>query len=327
MEAYLSESLINHINQRDALANGFCEGLWVTIFEYTHSHPVDDEKVYQNIWSWCYIVNPELTEDILRTYEPDLDWDQRSALYNSGFKSFIKDGMEPLVTIMRFDESTSHLKQIRIHEDFIHMFHLYEECVDNLNRVYVQFDCGERKEVIVVQDNKVRILHQFLYDFLAAKKMNLVCAIRSELNMPINSMPCIKCDYTYTGDIGITDKCDDLTISNYSTSVTTGIEFQCWFKGKKIFPYKVYGSFKSSFDSEYVEFITGYNHNNCSYIKTFCNDDHLETAKTFFDKKVLEKYRGNMNVSIRPYYIDCSPFWGLKCKINTPNLFGQAIKY
>lgn len=326
MEAYLSENQINHIEQRAALANGFCEDLWVTIFEHTHSTPVEDEKVYHNIWTWCYIVNPELTQDILSTYEPDLDWDQRSALYNSGFKSFINDGMESLVTIMRFDDVSPRLKQIRIYEDFIHMFHLYEECVDNLNRVYVQFDCGERKEVIVIKKNKVRILHQFLYDFLAAKKMHLVCAIRSELNMPLNSMSSIKCPYTYTGEAGITEHSENLSISNYSITVTSGIEFQCWFKGKKVFPYKEYGTFKSSFDSEYEEFITGYDTNSCSYIKTPCNDDNQENAKTFFDKKVLEKYRGNMSVSIRPYYIDCPPFWGLKCNNNHPDYLWTRLK-
>lgn len=326
MAINLTEFHINHKQQREALANGFCEGQWVTLYEHIYTHPVEDENVYQNIWSWCYIADPELTIEVLGSYEPDIDWDQRSALYNSGFKPFVKDGFESLITVMRFDEARPRLKQIRIHEDFIHMFHLYEECVDNMSRVYVHYDCGERKEVIVIHENEVKILHQYLYDFLAAKQMNLVCAIRSELNMPLNSMSCIGCKYTHTGSNGVTECEEDLCISNYSITVTGGIEFQCWYKGKKIFPYKQYGTFKSSFDYEYAEFITGYDTDSCSLIRTLCNDDALETSRTFFDRKVLEKYRGNMNVSILPYYIDCPPFWDLKCNNNHPDFIWTRLK-
>ena len=49
---------------------------------------------------------------------------------------------------------------------------------------------------------------------------------------------------------------------NFSVAVTGG-QYQSWFKGKKIIPYKKFGEFKSSFDSEYAEFIIGYDTDSC----------------------------------------------------------------
>ena len=105
----------------------------------------------------------------------------------------------------------------------------------------------------------------FLVDFLAAKKMNLVCAVHSELNIPPDLCNLIDCEYKLTGPAGVTKNSEN-TIINFSVSLTGGVEFQSWFIGKKIVPYKNFGEFKSSFDSQYADFIVGYDANNCEEI-------------------------------------------------------------
>lgn len=323
----ISEEQLYHKESKDCLLNGFREGQWTTLYKRRTSHPTDDSNVEYDVWMWCYAITPELTTKVLNNYEPDLNWDERSALYaDNRFKSYIKDGMESIVTVMRFDDVSPRKFQIRIHEDFIHMFHLYEEILENEDKNYVSFDAGRKEVIITIKQDEVRILHQYLNDFIASKGMNLVCVIRSELNMPVSSKDSIECDYQYTGHTGITSWPDPFVISNFSIAITGGIQFQSWYKGKKVFPYKEFGDFKSSFDSEYAEFIIGYDPKTCSEIKVKCDEHDMDYERSFFKRSVLEKYRSEANVKVTAYYIDSSPFYGLKCNNDHPEFIWAFLK-
>ena len=325
MAQTIGPDIFNHSIPKRTLENGFIENKWVRLFFQETSHPFDDDAVELYILQWAYLVSPDLTDKALSNFNADLSCDEHSALlYDNSFRRNIKDGFESIITVMNFEGIKPRRSQIRISEDLIHMFHLYETIDNEGNRNYTQFNDGEEKVVITVSKNEVKTLHQYLCDFLASKKMNLVCAIRSELNMPPSLTSYIGCRYTYTGPEGITDTTDD-SITNFSIAITGGIEFQSWFVGKKIIPYKEFGEFKSSFDGDYAEFTIGYDTNTCENIKAKCNDDSLRYKKVYFKKGVLDKYRQDVNVTIGPNYI--SPvYFSLKCDNDRPDYIWAFLK-
>lgn len=322
----LSANDMYHTSSQLLLENGFCEGEWVTLYKRVTELPLLNEKVEHDLWYWCYVAQPSKSYDLLNNYEPDLVWNERSALDgNNNFIPYIKEGLEPLITVLRFDDGDIHKKQIRIHEDFIYMFRLYEKSNENGDRSFIEYNCGKEKVVITVKEDEVKILHQYLYDFLAAKKMDLFCVIRSELNLPHGLTDLIDCDYHMTGHRGITKKFDDFTILNLSLAIT-GFYFQSWFIGKKLFPYKHFGEFKSSFYPDYAEFVVGYNQDKCSAIKVRCDEEGRDYERSFFQRGVLEKYRTEDNVRVKPFYIDASPFYALKCNNDHPDYIWAYLK-
>ena len=241
MEKVIGSQIFNHTTPKSTLENGFIENKWVKLYYRETTHPIDGVDIELDIWQWTYLVSPDFSKKAVSNFNADLSWDERSALlYDNSFVRDVKEGFESIITVMSFDGIIPRRKQIRINEDLIYMFHLYETIDNEGNRNYSQFNDGEEKVVVVVSKNEVKILHQYLCDFLASKKMNLICAIRSELNMPPSLTSYIGCQYTYTGPEGITDTTND-SITNFSVAITGGIEFQSWFKGKKIFSYKEFG--------------------------------------------------------------------------------------
>lgn len=321
----LTSDIFEHELQRKSLENGFVENKWVRLYYRESTHPIEGVDIELDIWQWTYLVSPDLTNKALSNFSADLSWDERSALlYDNSFVRDVKEGFESIITVMSFDGIIPRRRQVRINEDLIYMFHLFETTDNEGNRNYTQFNDGEEKIVITVSKNEVKILHQYLCDFLASKKMNLVCAIRSELNMPPSLTSHIGCQYTYTGPEGITETTDNSN-TNFSVTITGGIEFQSWLVGKKIIPYKEFGEFKSSFDGDYAEFTIGYDTNTCENIKAKCNDDSLRYKRVFFKKGVLDKYRQDVSVKIGPNYIS-SVYFSLKCDNERPDYIWAYIK-
>ncbi len=321
----LTPEVFQHKLLRESLENGFIENKWVKIYCRETSHPIEDVDIEHDIWQWVYLVSPNLTEKVLTSYNADLCYDEYSTLLNrNSFLHNAKDGFESIITVMNFDSIIPRRTQIRINEDLIYMFHLYESIDNNGNRNFIQYIDGEDKVVITISKNEVKILHQYLYDFLASKKMNLVCAIRSEINMPPSLSSYIGYQYTYTGHAGISDSTQDY-ISNYSVAITGGIELRSWFIGKKVIHYKEFGEFKSSFDGDYAEFTIGYDTTTCKNIRVRCDDDSYKYKRVFFKKGVLDKYRQDVNVKISANAIS-SLFFSLKCDNERPDYIWAFLK-
>ncbi len=198
------------------------------------------------------------------------------------------------------------------------MFHLYEEIDNDGNKRYTQFDSGEAKVVLIVSHNEVRIQHRYLMDFLSARKLNLICFVQSEVNMTPEIASSLDFERPYTGHKGITNSEVENIITNFSVAVTGG-QYQSWFKGKKIIPYKKSGEFKSSFDSEYAEFIIDYDTDSCCEKKLSCSDESAKYLRTFFKRSVLEKYRDDPNASVEPFTIS-SGYFILKCNTEHPDV-------
>lgn len=264
-------------------------------------------------------------EEVLHSYNADLRYDEKGALYtNNRYTPSLKEGFESTIVELNFYETRPVRHQIRVNEEFIHMFHLYEEIDNNGNKRYTQFDSGEAKVVLIVSQNEVKIQHKYLMDFLSARKLNLICFVHSEVNMTPEIASSLNFERPYTGHEGVTNSEVENTITNFSVAVTGG-QYQSWFKGKKIIPYKKFGEFKSSFDSEYAEFIIGYDTDSCCEKKLSCSDEKGKYLRIFFKRSVLEKYRDDPNASVEPFTIT-SGYFILKCNTEHPDVIWTYLK-
>lgn len=316
----IPEDLFFHEYPRQLIANNFFEKEWVTIY-FSKTDIINDDTnlsdhkndIEKYLFFWAYIVSPYKINEALSRTERDIDDSYRSVLFiDNSFSSYAKDGYEPLTTIFRFDEHYPKHYQIRIHEDLIHMFKLYEDRDNEGNVEYITFEDGKTISVIQVRANSIKIRHNYLTTFLAAKKMHLAFYLKSELNFRIYSDNIIDFDYTVTGHSGITQYLDSNTIINFSVS-PTGSDFQSWLEGKKIIPYKKFGTFESTLDYKCADFQIGYDTDKCCYIYAKPNDYQLQHSKVFFKRSVLEKYRKDPDICVGPLKISLPPHFELTC--------------
>lgn len=325
MGQLISENEFFHEYPQQILANNFCEKNWVTLFRKNFCHPTGNMDVDVDMLMWTYLVEDKYIAEALQSYDADLRYDEKGALFfDNRYATSLKEGFESTIVELNFYETRPIRHQIRVNEEFIHMFHLYEEIDNNGNRRYTQFDSGEAKVVLIVSQNEVKIQHRYLMDFLSARKLNLICFVQSEVNMTPEIASSLDFEKPYTGHSGITNREVENTVTNFSVAVTGG-QYQSWFKGKKIIPYKNFGKFKSSFDSEYAEFIIDYDTDSCSEKKLLCSDENGKYLRTFFKRSVLEKYRDNPNASVEPFTIS-SEYFILKCNTEHPNVVWAYLK-
>ncbi len=325
MEPIISEDEFFHEYAQRVLSNNFCEKNWVTLFRKNLCHPSGNSDVDIDLWMWTYLVEDKHIEEVLHSYNADLRYDEKGALYtNNRYTPSLKEGFESTIVELNFYETRPVRHQIRVNEEFIHMFHLYEEIDNNGNKRYTQFDSGEAKVVLIVSQNEVKIQHKYLMDFLSARKLNLICFVHSEVNMTPEIASSLNFERPYTGHEGVTNSEVENTITNFSVAVTGG-QYQSWFKGKKIIPYKKFGEFKSSFDSEYAEFIIGYDTDSCCEKKLSCSDEKGKYLRIFFKRSVLEKYRDDPNASVEPFTIT-SGYFILKCNTEHHDVIWTYLK-
>lgn len=321
----VTEKEFFHEYPKKILANNFCEKDWVTLYKKDLGHPHGNPDLDVDLWLWTYLVDDEHIGEALKSYDADLRYDERGALYaDNSYTSSIKDGFESTVVELNFYDTHPIRRQIRINEEFIYMFHLYEEIDNDGNKRYSIFDAGEEKTVLIVSQNEVRIKHRYLNDFLSARKMNLVCVVRSEVNMTPDIANTLEFERPFTGYKGITNREEVNTITNFSVAITGG-QYQSWLKGKKVIRYKNFGEFKSSFDNEYAEFIIGYDSDFCREKKLLCCDEEGKNKRTFFRRSVLEKYRDDPKASVEPFSVS-SEFFSLKCNTEHPDVVWAFLK-
>ncbi len=300
---------------KEQINNAFVDREWVTLYSRESIHKGENDCFDIFRYRWTYIINPELCEKSLESYDEDIRDTDRGALYGSNgsryYKPYVKEGIEPLVTILDFFNSGSYKKQIRIHEDFIYMFNLYEEVFTDGSRDYSLFDCGEKNTIMTIRANEVKIKHRYLKTFLAAKRMNLVCIAKSECNCNISHIDDIEFDINWTGSMGVTDK--SVPLSNYNSSITqNGNEFQNWFYAKRIIKYDNFDKFASVFDSKYEEYIIGYNTDTCKDELVKCNDEENRYTRVYFKKAIIDQYRNNPTACIEALRIS-TRFFSLRC--------------
>lgn len=325
IQRVLTESDFNHEAIRRKIDNAFFENEWVTLF-YNELIPKENEsdvEIYQH--QQTYIISSELIEKSLYSYNEDISINERSALYGDNkFESYAKKGIEPLVTILRFDDANPRKSQIRIHEDLIYLFHLYEDIASDNSRNYYIYNSGVEDLILTIRPNEVKIKHKYLVSFLSAKQMNLVCIVKSEINFNASLIENYPFEYKWTDQTGYTEYPDSHSIYNNSMIINFG-EFQNWFYAKRIIQYKDYGTYNSVFDEKYESFIVGYNKDTCTPELLESNDENNKYIRVYFKKEIIDQYRNEPTASIQPLSISTN-FFCLKCDNDNLNYVSAYLK-
>lgn len=312
------QNIYFHELPQKLLANNFCERKWVTLYrkENTVSSLNSNVEIYSHMWT--YLITPEYTPTALERFESEMRPNDFAMI------GIDKSNCESVVVEMNFYDTRPIKHQLRINEKFIYLFNLYEGIDSEGNRTYSKYKNGEPEIVITITSNEVKILHQYLNDFLSTYGLNLVCYIQSEVNMPLEVAAEIEYDTNNTGHGGVTKSSTPNIIYNFSVAITGG-EFQSWLYGKSILPYRQFSEFKSSFDEEYADFIVGYDSNSCCDICVSCLEDSHKYSRIFFKKGVLEKYRLDPNAKVEEKLIS-STYFALRCDNDNPKLVWAYLK-
>ena len=312
MKKYSLEIIKHHSYLQNMLNRQFCENEWTYLY-WKSSEKLDvqnsEGKIDKYIVMYTYLIPENFTPKCLETHNADIELTEGAALWGDNtFERFHKNNIQLLVTQVNFYEIRPIMTQLRLHEDIIYMFHLFEKSLDDFSKDYYEYSDGEEKLVAVVRPDFVKILHPYLVSFIKTKRMNLVCYGHSELNCEPEYQYIIK--DTYTGfegrDVSPDKHC------NYNHSYAFNIECQNWFSGKRVVPYSSYENVASALDSLYESFIVGYNPQTCENIEYSCDDENHKYDKVFFKKSVLEKYRSDNESKIEEYNVS-STYFSIKC--------------
>lgn len=210
----VSQEIFFHVLPRKLLANNFCERKWVTLYRKESSvSPLNDEvEIYSHLWT--YLVTPEYTSTALERFKSEIRPEEFAMI------GINNSNCESTVVEMNYYDTRPIRQQLRINDKFIHLFNLFETIDSEGNRTYTKFKNGMSETVITITLNEVKILHQYLNDFLSTYRLNLVCYIQSEVNMPPKVAEKIDFDKKYTGHSGVTERPTPNEIYNFSVAIT-----------------------------------------------------------------------------------------------------------
>lgn len=301
---------VDHSAAQKALDNAFCDNDWVTLYfcqslSEEENHGVDDLLLLHT-----YLIDSKFLSKCLSSPEPDIQDTDGAAVYNdNSYERFPYNGIEPLVSLFTFYGAKPYRKQLRLHEDIIYMFHLFEKSIDDFTKSYINYIDGEEIVVATVEPNRVRMLHSYLMTFIASKQKHLVCAVKSDFSM--------KHEYRDSMDITVDENFNkDIMSDNLckyrNSSCINGPWTQFWLNGKRVVPYKKFGEFVSTFEPQYESFAIGYNKETCTNEEAKCNNEQYRYRRVFFKKQLLERYRMNDNARVEPYSVS-SLYFTIKC--------------
>ncbi len=288
---------------------------------------VDKKEFFESegndIWIYLYKANKDSKEDFViyscllaKNYIPeslnDTNWDY-SITYSHSSKT-----IRPILTKRHFHGIKQDYWEVA--EEIRLFFNLFE---DKQNRKFIYInDNGDEEEVIIFEEENVKIKRLFLKEYLHAKKLVLAQffdGIRysekdlSELGTEKVNENKKGNNFTYHRILNN----NEFHINEYK-SVASVI-------GKKIITTPpTFKTIVFSEEKKYETFIIGIDENGKN-IEFTCDENYLANyfgknagnpnylASIFFKKEVLDKYYGNHEkYSVSDGYLNCSGLWGLR---------------
>jgi hypothetical protein len=304
---------------------------WITVFSESSAH----HDISQGGFYSAFISNEKI-EQVLKNYQ----WDLLIGNDLPGFCSYFKNGkeiieyyrfsevgIEPLVYFRSFYGVKDYYYEIS--EEFRLYFNLFEDRKSLKESKFIHIDDnGDEEEVILINNNEVKVKLKFLKEFLAVKKMHLAIYFefmklskktlnelkQKEINNVIHGV-----DYTYSIYVR------DLVIGDTNS--------QEWLIGKKIisglrdFKPNIFGQRD---EKKYEDFIIGMDEDGKEILHT-CKEEKLANffgknpgapqyiTPVFFKKEVLKKYYNNPEkYSVDDGYLHCEGLWNLRMDNNHP---------
>lgn len=307
----MTQEEFEHKHHIKLLSNHFLENDWVWLYKKQHYKDGAIDIYYKY---WCYLVAPSKIINALSSYIVDIPDDTRGALINGCvYKPFVHDGFEPLTIIRDFKNGAERFAQIRITEEIIFYHNLYEVHKENTRLFF------DDKDVLVceVTDTSARILNRYLKEFMAAKKMDLVCHCQSEIEYNINEYSPnfkYKCTSEQGEDISQTDS------QQYNIMVNPCFtQMRNWFNGKSVANHTPLKCYQKSMNTQYI-IATDKNG-----VDILSDENTFPYTPIFFDKKLLSLYMGHEKHSVDSLRIT-TPDFSIRCDNDNENYIVAFLK-
>ena len=296
----------------------FIDKGWVTIYQrystdeeqyFIYSCIVDKSKIqeYKNTRDWMIRPSSEGKPSIFTTY--------RGEKPTTKYQTYAEKGIEPFMFSRRFSYSDGTDRYIDISEEFVLYFNLYEKGSNKQNRKYYFIDeIGDLEEVIVIEENSIKIKLKFLLEYISIRKVYFSI--------------CFDFMVLFTdslSSLNITEIDQDFITEKYNFNHLIRMlgfdapKKQSWIIGKSLIPFVKSKSNSFHFDvddNKNEKFIVGYDESGEEKLLSCTRNDSNYFMPTYFKKAVLDKY---LNEPMK-YQVDgfgvSSKFFSLKIDNN-----------
>lgn len=314
----MTEIEFYHKSQIDLLSQHFLENDWVWLYKFERSlcDGIDSFHYY-----FCYLSTPRKSLDALCTSSRDIEPEARVALTaDLSYRNYIIEGFEHLTTVRSITFNNEHIKDIRLAEEIIYYHNLFEYKDSAGDSLFYQLKGATKTLVCVIKQDSVRILNRYLIEYIAAKKMDLVCCCQSEIEYNTNEIS-LPFNIKFTKNCAYED-ITDLPNSNYRLCVAPFFSYiQSWFKGKIILRHPSLQKFILAMNPQ-ISYIIGTD----EYGNNIYSDENSNPySMVFFDKSVLTLYANKQGCRIEPLRIK-TPSFSLRCDNDNANYIVAFLK-
>lgn len=302
----MTEEILYHNLHKTALSNHFLENDWIWVYK-TARTVVNNEDIYFEYFA--YLATPTCAAKSLCSADNDIDISSPIAIMGDyTYHSHAVDGFEHLVVVRDFNIGITHIRDIRIAEEIVYYHHLFERKDDQGNIQYFSIENGSEILVCEISSCSVRILHRYLAEFMAAKKMDLVCTCTSEVEFSLDKVQ-LPFKIQLTPNCAYTDISPNINTKFIQCVACDKGPLQSWFKGKTIYKHTSLKLFLERMTPD-IYYIVGTNESGCI---DFSNENTSPYTPIFFKKEVLDHYSNRHGgYTIEPLRIT-TPKFLLRC--------------
>lgn len=301
----MTEDILYHHAHKKALNNHFLENDWVWLYkkEWTKCN---NESIY---YEYCaYLVTPDIATRALSSSRCDIQLSSPVAVMGDyTYRSKAVPGFEHLVIVRDFYHTTPILRDIRIADEIIFYHKLIERKNEHGNTQFYSVENGSEILVCEISENSVRILNRYLAEYMAAKRMDLVCSCCSEVEFDLEEVD-VPFQIRYTPNFAFVDISPDENSKFMLCIAGDHGPLQSWFNGKTVFKHTSLSQFLKSMTSE-INYIIGTDKNGQPIFSS--NDTHPYTP-IYFRKDIVGLYNGMHNCLVEPLRIS-TPSFSLRC--------------
>ena len=178
MNKHLTETEFYHKSHIEILSNHFLENDWVWLYKKYYESSDGVERYHKYV---SYLATPISAAFSLKTPNTDIQDDVRVALMGDyTYRPFAKPGFENLVTVRDFKVSRTYYKDIRIAEELIYYFNLFESKEENGDTCYYKIENDTKKLVCLINKSDYPFMHLLYSQLLVCQRVclqNTVCLI------------------------------------------------------------------------------------------------------------------------------------------------------
>lgn len=306
----MTKEEFEHKQHIELLSNHFLENDWVWLYKKQHYKDGVFDIYYKY---WCYLATSSKIPNVLSSYMVDITDNVRCTMVNDcEYKPFAYEGFEPLTIIRGFKKGQELFYQIRIAEEIIYYHNLYEVHKENTTMFY-------DGEILVceITGNSAKILNRYLKEYMAVKKMDLVCCCQSEIEYNINEYsPTFK--YKRTTEQG--DNICQTTSRYYNIMVNPCFNImRNWFNGKSVLKHT---SYKEYMKPTNIQYIIATDENGLS---VFSDEHTYPYTPIFFEKRLLSLYMNREKHCIESLSIT-TPDFSIRCDNDNENYLVAFLK-